>query len=259
MPAGPWGTLRCVNTNQIAHVAALIGEPARTGMLLALMDGRALTARELAQAAHVSPATASRHLALLAEAGLLSVQSQGRHRYHRLAGPEVACLLEGLMQFAVRPQGPVAQPVAAGPRDEALRRARTCYDHLAGRLGVAVAAHLLEEGAVVFDSDEGGHATDRAAAVLARLGVDAPGAAGALDAATSRRPVCRPCLDWSERRPHVAGRLGALVCAHCLAEGWLARTAGSRALAITPSGAVALRGWLGVARWGRVVDGVTPG
>ncbi|AVS74944.1 transcriptional regulator, partial [Paracidovorax cattleyae] len=129
-----WGTLRRVNTNQIARVAGLIGEPARAAMLLALMDGRALTARELAGAARISPATASRHLALLVDAGLLVVRSQGRHRYHALAGAEVAQLLEGLMQFAVRPAAVPPTAVAAGPRDAALRMARTCYDHLAGRL-----------------------------------------------------------------------------------------------------------------------------
>ena len=130
-----------MNTNRIAHVAALVGEPARTCMLLALMDGRALTARELAEAARVSPATASRHLALLVEVGLLALDRQGRHRYHRLASPEVARLLEGLMQLAAPAPG-TARPVATGPRDAALRTARTCYDHLAGRLGV----HCLDSG-----------------------------------------------------------------------------------------------------------------
>jgi len=263
------GTLAGMNTNQIAHIAALVGEPARTGMLLALMDGRALTARELADAAHITPATASRHLALLVEARLLSVQSQGRHRYHRLATPEVARLLEGLMQLAVG-QAPATRPVAVGPRDAALRQARTCYDHIAGRLGVAVAEHLLEEGAIVFDGEAGGQVTDRAASVLGRLGLDLGGepAGGAVGgdgsgrsgssgssgrAGRSQRPLCRPCLDWSERRPHMAGRLGALVCTHCLDQGWLLRRDGSRALGIAPPGAAALRDWLGTARWGAVV------
>ncbi|WP_313759450.1 helix-turn-helix transcriptional regulator, partial [Diaphorobacter nitroreducens] len=154
-----------MNTNQIAHVAALVGEPARTAMLVALMDGRALTARELAEAGRVSAATASRHLGLLVEAGLLVLERQGRHRYHRLASPEVAHLLEGLMQLAVRQA--TTSPVVVGPRDAALRQARTCYDHIAGRLGVAIAAHLLEEGAIVFDDDVGGRVTGRAQAVLA--------------------------------------------------------------------------------------------
>lgn len=239
-----------MNTNRIAHVAALVGEPARTAMLLALMDGRALTARELADAAHVSPATASRHLGLLVEAALLRVERQGRHRYHCLASAEVARVLEGLMQLAV-PSEP--RRVLVGPRDAALRTARTCYDHLAGRLGVAVTAHLLDAGAVVFEGeDASGHVTDRAPEALRRLGLDA-GAATAEGA--GRRPHCRPCLDWSERRMHLAGRLGALICGHCLERGWLVRGQGTRALTITPPGALALRGWLGNARWGEVMGG----
>jgi DNA-binding transcriptional ArsR family regulator len=235
-----------MNTNQIAHVAALVGEPARTAMLLALMDGRALTARELAEAGRVSAATASRHLGLLVEAGLLVLTRQGRHRYHRLASAEVARLLEGLMQLAVR-QVPAHRPMAVGPRDAALRTARTCYDHIAGRLGVAMAAHLLEQGAIAFDEGvEGGLVTPRAAAVLRPLGLAVP------EAGAARRPLCRPCLDWSERRPHVAGRLGALLCAHCLERGWLRRAQSGRVLEITPPGAVALRGWLGVERWNAV-------
>lgn len=237
-----------MNTNQIAHVAALVGEPARTAMLVALMDGRALAARELAEAGRVSAATASRHLSLLVEAGLLVLERQGRHRYHRLASPEVAHLLEGLMQLAVR-QATAPRPVVVGPRDAALRQARTCYDHIAGRLGVAIAAHLLEEGAIVFDDDAGGRVTGRAQAVLAPLGLAAH---DALAAGAARRPPCRPCLDWSERRPHMAGRLGALLCVHCLERGWLRRAQASRALEITPPGVVALRNWLGAVRWGEV-------
>ena len=239
-----------MNTNQIAHIAALVGEPARTGMLLALMDGRALTARELADAGRVSAATASRHLGLLVAAGLLALERQGRHRYHRLASVEVARLLEGLMQLAVR-QTPAPRPVAVGPRDAALRRARTCYDHVAGRLGVAITGHLLAQGAIAFDDDGGGCVTDRADAVLQPLGLALQ---EALAPGTGRRLPCRPCLDWSERRPHVAGRLGAMLCAHSLARGWLRRTSGSRALDITPAGAVVLRDWLGVERWREVVE-----
>ncbi|RYF22560.1 MAG: ArsR family transcriptional regulator [Comamonadaceae bacterium] len=246
-----------MNTHRIAHVAALVGEPARTAMLMALMDGRALTARELADAARITPATASRHLGLLVEAALLQVQQQGRHRYHRLASPEVARVLEGLMQLAVPHASHASLPppspprrVAVGPRDAALRTARTCYDHLAGRLGVAITGHLLDEGAVVFD-EEGvaGHVTDRAAQVLHSLGI-APGDGAA--AGAGRRPHCRPCLDWSERRMHLAGRLGALLCQHCLDSGWLLRGTGTRALSITPRGAVALRDWLGHTRWAEV-------
>ena len=237
-----------MNVNRIAHVAALVGEPARTTMLLALMDGRALTARELATAAHVSPATASRHLGLLVEAALLRVEQQGRHRYHRLASPEVARMLEGLMQLAAPPE---PQRVRVGPRDAALRTARTCYDHLAGRLGVAITRHLLDAGAVVFEGEDAtGHLTDRAPQVLQPLGLEA---GATMAGGAGRRAPCRPCLDWSERRMHLAGRLGALICAHSLGRGWLLRGQGTRALTITPPGALALRDWLGHERWRDVV------
>ena len=263
-----------MNTNRIAYVAALVGEPARTAMLLALMDGRALTARELAEAAHITPATASRHLALLVEAALLQVQQQGRHRYHRLASAEVARMLEGLMQLAA-PQA--TRRVATGPADAALRTARSCYAPLAGRLGVAIASHLQELGAVQVDAEVGhaqerggqhqrngqGHhgpgaqvdaegasarVTPRVEAALRPLGI----AADALTGQGGHRPACRPCLDWSERRMHLAGRMGSLICRHALDSGWLLRGAGTRALAITPAGAVALRDWLGLARWREV-------
>lgn len=235
-----------MNTNRIAHVAALVGEPARTAMLLALMDGRALTARELAEAAHITPATASRHLALLVEAALLQVQQQGRHRYHRLASAEVAQMLEGLMQLAA-PQA--TRRVATGPADAALRTARSCYDHLAGRLGVAIASHLQELGAVQVDAEAASaRVTPRVEAALRPLGI----AADALTGQGGHRPACRPCLDWSERRMHLAGRMGSLICRHALDSGWLLRGAGTRALAITPAGAVALRDWLGLARWREV-------
>ncbi|AEG93839.1 ArsR/SmtB family transcription factor [Ramlibacter tataouinensis] len=240
-----------MNTNQIARIAALVGEPARTGMLLALMDGRALTAHELAAAGHVTPATASRHLALLVEAGLLRLERQGRHRYHRLASAEVARVLEGIMQLAAQ-AAPAPRRVATGPRDAALRLARTCYDHLAGAIAVAMAERLVEDGAVVIDGDAA-HVTDRAATALARLGLasEAVNAGG-----PGKRPHCRPCLDWGERRMHLAGRLGALLCSHCLQQGWLLPQAGSRTLAVTPRGATALRDWLGTARWDALLDPV---
>jgi DNA-binding transcriptional ArsR family regulator len=235
-----------MNTNRIAQVAALVGEPARTAMLMALMDGRALTARELADAARIKPATASRHLALLVEASLLSVAHQGRHRYHRLASPEVARVLEGLMQLSA------LVPPVVGPRNASLRTARTCYDHLAGRLGVAIAAHLQEDGAVVFDDEDlTAHVTDGMPTALSNMGLDVD---LAMAGGTGKRPPCRPCLDWSERRMHLAGRLGALICHHCLERGWLQRGQSTRALTITPPGALALRDWMGTARWRSVVE-----
>lgn len=229
----------------LARIAALIGEPARSAMLLALLDGRALTAHELARCGGIAPPTASRHLAQLVEAGLLAVQAQGRHRYHRLASAEVARVLEALMQLpavAARPRP------ATGPRDEALRLARRCYDHLAGRLAVAITAHLLHERALEFDGDAA-LPLPRLPALLAGLGI----ADNALEA-PGRRVLCRPCMDWSERRPHAAGRLGALICSHCLAQGWLRRGADSRVMQVTPRGAAALRDWLGLQAWQQVVD-----
>lgn len=246
MRARACGKLGAMNTNRLSHIAALIGEPARTAMLMALMDGRALTAHELAGVGRIAAATASRHLGLLVEAGLLQVERQGRHRYHRLASGEVAQVLEGLVCLAgAQPAG----RVITGPRDGELRRARTCYDHLAGRLGVAIADHLRAENAITWEGEAGAQLTPTADAVLQRLGVAPSG----LLAGRSGRVVCRPCMDWSERRSHLAGRLGAMICAHCLDQGWLARTERSRALRITPPGALALRDWLGVARWLDVV------
>ena len=236
-----------MNTNQVARTAALMGEPARTAMLLALMDGRALTARELALAAGVTAATASRHLALLQDASFLAVEKQGRHRYHRLASVEVASLIENLMQVSL----PVAAPVQTGPRDTALRTARVCYDHVAGRLGIAVADHLVHILAIELANGSRVLPGDGLNASLQSLGI-VDGVAAL--ATRSTRPVCLPCLDWSERRPHVAGRLGALICAHCLERGWLQRKPDSRALQISEPGARALRDWMGTARWREVTE-----
>lgn len=238
-----------MNTNQIARIAGLVGEPARTGMLVALMDGRALTANELAAAGHITPATASRHLALLVEADLLRVEKQGRHRYHRLASVEVARVLEGIMQLAAR-STPAAGRVSTGPRDAAMRLARTCYDHLAGAIAVAIAERLVEDGAVVIEDDTA-VVTERASAVLEGLGLRSE----VLHAqGHGRRPACRPCLDWGERRMHLAGRLGALLCSHSLEMGWLLQTHDSRVLTVTPRGATAFRDWLGTQRWKALED-----
>src|SRR3954471_9644587 len=174
-----------MNTNQIARIAALVGEPARTGMLVALMDGRALTANELATAGRITPATASRHLALLVEADLLRVEQQGRHRYHRLASVEVARVLEGIMQLAAQ-SSPKSARIATGPRDATMRLARTCYDHLAGGIAVAIADRLVQDGAVVIEDDTA-QVTDRAGDVLAGLGLrsEVVHAQG-----TGKRPAC---------------------------------------------------------------------
>lgn len=237
-----------MNTNHIARIASLVGEPARAAMLLQLMDGRLLTATELAKAGHVSPQTASRHLAQMVEAGLMCVEQRGRHRFHRLASGDVAKMLEGMMQIAG--ESPVQRRVAVGPRDDTLRRARMCYDHVAGRLGLALAESLLAERAIEFDG-EGGHVTDRLGDVLQRWGLVLD---PAHPPARSTRPYCRPCLDWSERKMHLAGRLGAMLCTHCLDKGWLTRAAGSRALTISPDGARTFRDRLGLDAWRRVTD-----
>jgi DNA-binding transcriptional ArsR family regulator len=237
-----------MNTNNIARIASLLGEPARTAMLLALMDGRSLTAHELAKAGNVSPQTTSRHLAQMVEAGLMNVEQCGRHRYHRIASSEVAKVLEGIMQIAGEP--PVNRVVVTGPRDESLRMARMCYDHIAGRLGLAIAEGLLSDQAIEFDG-ENGQVMGRAGEVLKRWGLLL--APDHLQPSHGR-PYCRPCMDWSERKMHVAGRLGAVICTHCLEQGWLTRKTGSRALSVSAAGATRLRDLLGLEAWHRVTD-----
>jgi DNA-binding transcriptional ArsR family regulator len=238
-----------MNINQISRIASLIGEPARTAMLVELMDGRALTANELASAARVTAQTASRHLAQLAGAGLLQVKPVGRHRYHRLASKEVARILEEIMQIATKVAPTGRARVVVGPKDAALRIARTCYDHLAGRLGVAITDRLCAQGAIVIDG-ETGYLTDRGVDALSAFGIASTDAIAS--AGSPNRPACRPCLDWSERRFHVAGKLGALICAHCIDERWLLRRSGTRALEITPKGQAALSRWLGMEFWREV-------
>lgn len=224
-----------LSTSAFAETAALIGDPARANMLTALMDGRALTASELARVAGVTPQTASGHLARLTEAGLLAVERQGRHRYHRLASPPIARMLESIMSVAVgRGAGESRRTVTVGPRDQALRRARTCYDHLAGRLAVAIADRMIERRQIDFSPD-GGAVTEAGTAFLAGLGVDLE-SAQANAGRRGARVFCRPCLDWSERRPHIAGTIGAALCRACFAKGWLRRADGTRAVTVTPAG-----------------------
>lgn len=171
---------------------------------------------------------------------------QGRHRYHRLASPAVAGLIEGLIDLAGRRPG----RVATGPRDPALRMARTCYDHLAGRLGVALADALATRGAIELTED-GGAVTEGGRRFLAGLGIAAGTEGGTEGGTGGGRLFCRPCLDWSERRPHVAGALGAALCRRCFELGWVRRRATGRALEITPVG------WQGLAeRFGISADGL---
>lgn len=227
-----------LSMSTFAEVAGLAGDPARANMLVVLMDGRALTAKELAHAAGITPQTASGHLARLTEAGLLSMERQGRHRYHRLASPEVARMVESIMSVAacLGADGTGRMSVVTGPRDRALRHARTCYDHLAGRVAVAIADRMTECGHLDLSPD-GGVLTPDGASFLRGLGVD-------LDAARAERRggrvFCRPCLDWSERRPHIAGTVGSALCRAFLTQGWIRRIEGTRAVNITPAGQAAL-------------------
>ncbi|WP_246728445.1 ArsR/SmtB family transcription factor [Microvirga terricola] len=225
-----------VSGNTLAEIAALIGDVARANILSALMDGRALTASELAWHSGVSPQTTSGHLAKLSEANLIAMTRQGRHRYYRLASPEVAQAIEALMSVASF--GPKRhRPL--GPKDEALRNARTCYDHLAGRLGIAVADALTEKNYIVL-SESAGAVTNEGQRFLCDLGIDLQERRG------HHRALCRTCLDWSERRPHLAGRLGAALCARMFELGWVERIKDSRALAVTPTGKSGLEEFFGI-------------
>jgi len=226
-----------------AEVAALAGDPARAGMLHALMDGRALTASELAHVAGIAPQTASGHLARMTAVGLLSVEKQGRHRYHRLASPAVAQMMESIMQVASDLE-PTRRPLRVGPRDAALRAARTCYDHLAGRLGVALADALVAGGYAELAHDAG-LVTDAGMELLDRIGIDVD-ALSARRGNRSPRILCRPCLDWSERRPHLAGAVGAALCTLGFKSGWIRRINGTRAVAVTPKGERIFREQLGL-------------
>jgi DNA-binding transcriptional ArsR family regulator len=213
----------------IASVAALLGDPARANMLAALMDGRALTASELAEAAGVTLQTSCGHLAKLHDAKLISADKQGRHRYFRLSDTDVAEVLEALMGLAQRTG---AVRVRTGPRDAALRQARVCYDHLAGECGVGLMHSLELEGYV--EGDDEPVLTDKGRAFFVDFGIDV----GALE--KGRRPVCRNCLDWSERRYHLGGALGAAVLDEFVRRHWIRRNEG-RVLTVTPEGRKRLR------------------
>lgn len=230
---------------QFAAVAALLGDPARANILRALMDGRARTAKELALVAGVTAQTASGHLGKLVTADLLSVLAQGRHRYYRLANSLVACTIESLMALAGERSLPRHRHNSA--LTGALRCARTCYDHLAGRLGVQIHDHLLHEGCLLpgHDMQGDGHDHDYEVSpsgrlLLAKLGID-------VDAvARQRRGFARPCLDWSERVPHLAGGLGAAIAGRCFELGWITRRADSRAVRLTAAGTTGLKTLFGI-------------
>lgn len=217
----------------IARIAALIGDSARAEVLTALMADRALTATELADLAGVTKQTISAHLAKLLDAGLLSVENQGRHRYFRLADRDVAQLLESLMNVAFRAG---AVRLRASPREPALRRARVCYDHLAGEAGVQLHEALLRQG-YLQPGDEGLAVTPAGEQWFARQGVDTA------VVARQRRMLCRPCLDWSERRHHLGGALGAALLQRLLERGWARRDKTSRVVHFSAEGELALRAW----------------
>ena len=218
----------------IVRVAALIGDNARAEVLSALMSGRALTATELANTAGVTKQTISFHLGKLLDAGLITVEQQGRHRYFRLAGPEVADLLESLMGLAFRSE---RSPVLTGPREPALRKARVCYDHLAGELGVLMYEQMLQMN--ILQQHPGGlQLTEHGKGWFHQLGINTDALV------TSKRSFCRSCLDWSERRHHLAGVLGSALLTRIQELGWAKREKDSRVIVFSAQGETLLRAML---------------
>jgi DNA-binding transcriptional ArsR family regulator len=210
----------------IAEIAALVGEPARATMLSALLDGRALTATELAYAAPVTPQTASTHLAKLTEAGLLKLLKDGRHRYFRLASAKVVEMLDGIVAVALENR-PRHRPLTRQARE--LSAARICYDHLAGRLSVDLADFFTRHEYIALE-DEAGEITQSGRHFFTEFGIDMAGLG------STRRHFCRVCLDWTERRPHIAGALGAALTKRYLDLRWIERMKHSRAVVVTQPG-----------------------
>ena len=210
----------------IARIAALLGDRARADALTALMTDQALTATELTAIAGVTKQTMSAHLSKLLDAGLVKVDQQGRHRYFRLGNEDVARLLELLMGVAFRSG---ALRLISSPRDPALQRARSCYDHFAGEMAVLVCEALLRDG-VLENSTQALRLTEKGIGWFARIGIDAAAVA------QQRRSFCRPCMDWSERRHHLAGSLGTAMLSRFCELGWVCRSNRSRAIRVTPLG-----------------------
>ncbi|RKN40658.1 ArsR/SmtB family transcription factor [Micromonospora endolithica] len=226
----------------LARLAGLLADDTRARICLTLLDGRAWTVGELARLAGVAPSTASEHVSRLVRGGLLTEQRQGRHRYLRLAGPSVAQLIEDLAGYAPPPPPPV-RSLRAARADAALAYARTCYDHLAGRLGVRVRDAMLARR---FLDDAAGPALTPAGPVLTPAGQEwLTALAVPLDAPRGRRPLVRDCLDWTERRPHLAGALAAGLLRRLYDLGWLVPGVG-RAVRLTPAGRPALAAALGL-------------
>lgn len=222
---------------QFGRLASLIGEPARASILWNLLDGRAFTATELSLMAEVSPQSASMHLSKLVQAGLLAMQHQGRHRYYSLAGPEVAHAIESIASLLpAEKKGPPAPPITNGH----IRYCRTCYDHLAGKIGVALTEGLVKN-ALIVPADHHYEVTKEGMKWWSRLGIN-------IDKLQShRRVLARQCLDWSERRHHLAGSLGAALLEKMLAGDWVRRTKNSRAVILTAKGEKKLQELLGLA------------
>ncbi|MEU0986153.1 helix-turn-helix domain-containing protein [Streptomyces sp. NPDC005953] len=225
----------------LAALAGLLADSTRAGFCLALLDGRAWTAIELARHAGVAASTATEHLNRLVAGGLLTQERQGRHRYVRLTDPATAELIETLASMAPRQTAP-PRSLPDVNRSRALARARTCYDHLAGALGVAITEAMTERG--LLDWEHGLRLTGDGTAWLGELGITL--------APATRRPPVRSCVDWTERRPHLAGAVGAAVCRHAFDSGWITRIGTGRAIALTDVGRSALREALGMS------DGALP-
>ncbi len=220
----------------IATIAALLGDPGRANMLTALMGGQALTAGELAREAGVTAQTASSHLSKLQAAGLLIGRKQGRHNYFALSGDDVTGVIEALMGLAQRTGH---TRVRTGPKEPAMRKARVCYDHLAGELAVSMLGRLTARGFVTEAGDDL-TLTVTGRTFMEALGLDLPALS------RSRRPLCKGCLDWSVRRTHLAGALGAALLDRFYALGWASRQAGTRLVTFTPRGLDAFREIFGV-------------
>jgi DNA-binding transcriptional ArsR family regulator len=230
-----------VTVNSLSEVAALMGDPARAAMLQLLMDGRAHTASELALTAGVTAQTASGHLSRMVEANLLAARAQGRNRFYRLASGEVAHAIESLMALAGTRAAP-APKSAAWRRDPDLRFCRTCYDHLAGQIGIAVTDSLTQHGHLEPNGARDWTLTPSGELFCQRLGVDLAGARRA-----SGRHFARQCLDWSERRPHISGALGSAIADTFFKRGWAERLRRGRTVRLTDSGRRALTSHFGTA------------
>ncbi|MFE7550172.1 ArsR/SmtB family transcription factor [Streptomyces gardneri] len=223
--------------SDLAALAALFADESRATFLLALLDGRAWTAGELARHAGLAPSTASEHLGKLVAGGVLTEERQGRHRYVRLADPGIAHLVEDLAARSEPGSAAPPRSLRAASAGRAMARGRTCYDHLAGRLGIAITEAMTVRG--LLRQDTGFALTDRGVEWFEELGVPLVRA--------GRRPVARGCLDWTERRPHLAGIAGAALCRHALDTGWCVRIGTERAVKVTAEGEAALHETLGIA------------